>query len=62
MCYIPDGVSGKGAPFYRAKSDPILYGFQVEKNIIKVRIENLNNIIQHIQRIEVSVVSSESCP
>jgi len=61
-CYIPDGVSGKGAPFYRAKSDLILYGFQVEKNIIKVKIENLNNIIQHIQRIEVSVVSSESCP
>lgn len=60
-CYIPDSFAGKLPGFFNAGNDLILYGNQVEKNIIKIELNNMPTLLRDAERIELSVVAHENC-
>jgi len=62
QCYIPDSIAGKKPAFYNVGSTVALYGNQVEKNKIELRLTNMNEALKHIHNIELTVVDDGSCP
>lgn len=62
QCYIPDSVAGKKPAFYNVGSTLVLYGNQVEKNIIELSLTNMQDAIKQIQNIELTVVADDKCP
>ena len=62
QCYIPDSVAGKKPAFYNVGSTLVLYGNQVEKNIIELSLTNMQDAIKQIQNIELTVVTDDNCP
>lgn len=60
-CYVPDSFAGKQKPFFSAGNDLILYGNQVEKNIIKIELNNMPTLLRDAERIDLAVVAHESC-
>lgn len=60
-CYVPDSFVGKHPSFFDAGNDLIVYGNQVEKNIIKIQLNNMPTLLRDAEQINLSVVSHESC-
>jgi len=60
-CYVPDSIAGKQKAFFDAGYDLIVYGNQVEKNIIKIELNNMPTVLRDAERIDLSVVAHESC-
>jgi hypothetical protein len=62
QCYVPDSIAGKKPAFYNVGSTVALYGNQVEKNKIELRLTNMNEALKHIHNIELTVVDDGGCP
>jgi len=62
QCYVPDSIAGKKSAFYDLSSSLVVYGNQVEKNKIEVRLTNMNEALKYIHNIELTVVDDSSCP
>jgi len=60
-CYVPDSIAGKQKAFFDAGNDLIVYGNQVEKNIIKIELNNMPTVLRDAERIDLNVVAHESC-
>jgi hypothetical protein len=62
QCYVPDSITGKKSAFYDLGSSLVVYGNQVEKNKIEVRLTNMDEALKYIHNIELTVVDDSSCP
>jgi hypothetical protein len=62
QCYVPDSVVGKKPAFYDLGTTLVVYGNQTEKNLIELRLTNMEEAIKYIHNIELSVVDDSSCP
>lgn len=62
QCYIPDSIAGKKPAFYDASTHVIIFGNQVENNKIELIFNNMQEVIKHIQAIELSIVADNDCP
>lgn len=62
QCYVPDSISGKKPAFYDSSSHVVIFGNQVEHNKIELKFSNMEDVISHIQRIDVDVVTDNNCP
>jgi hypothetical protein len=60
-CFVPDSFVGKRPGFFNAESDLLVYGNQVEKNIIKLELRNMPTLLRDAERIDLAVVAHESC-
>ena len=60
-CYVPDSFAGKQRAMFSAGYELILYGNQVEKNIIKIDLINMPTLLRDAERIDLAVVAHESC-
>ncbi len=60
-CFVPDSFVGKRPAFFSTDVDLILYGNQVEKNIIKLELRNMPTLLRDAERIDLAVVSHKSC-
>jgi hypothetical protein len=60
-CYVPDSFTGKRPGVYSMGETLIIYGNQVENNIIRVYLTNMNEALRTIGRLELTVVEHESC-
>ena len=60
-CYIPESFTGKKPSLYSMGDTLIVYGNQVENNIIRLNVSNQQDTIRQIERFELKVVDSESC-
>jgi hypothetical protein len=62
QCYIPDSISGKKPAFYDASSHVVIFGNQVEKNKIELGFTNMGEVVSHIHRIDLDIVTDNDCP
>ena len=62
QCYVPDSVVGKKPAFYDLGTTLVVYGNQTEKNLIELRLTNMEEAIKHIHNIELTVVDDNNCP
>jgi len=62
QCYTPESITGKKPAFYNLGSTLVVYGNQTEKNVIELRLTNMQEAIKHIHSIELSVVDDSNCP
>jgi hypothetical protein len=62
QCYVLDSIVGKKPAFYNVGSTLALYGNQVEKNKIELRLTNMDEVLKHIQNIELTIVDDSGCP
>lgn len=60
-CYIPDSVAGNHPPMYSVGETLIVYGNQVENNIIRVSFDNMMHVLRSMNRIEMRVAGNETC-
>ena len=60
-CFVPDSFVGKRPAFFSTEVDLILYGNQVEKNIIKLELRNMPTLLRDAERIDLAVVAHKSC-
>jgi hypothetical protein len=61
-CFVPESFVGKRPGFFNAESNLlILYGNQVEKNIIKLELRNMPTLLRDAEKIELAVVAHKSC-
>ena len=60
-CFVPESFVGKKPAFFYAESNLILYGNQVEKNIIKLELRNMPTLLRDAENIDLAVVAHESC-
>ena len=62
QCYTPEAITGKKPAFYNLDTTLVVYGNQTEKNVIELRLTNMQEAIKHIHSIELSVVDDSNCP
>ena len=60
-CFVPDSFVGKRPGFFNAESNLLVYGNQVEKNIIKLELRNMPTLLRDAENIDLAVVAHESC-
>lgn len=60
-CYIPESFTGSKPGMYSLGDTLIIYGNQVENNIIRIHLSNMGEALKSIERLELSVVGYESC-
>jgi hypothetical protein len=60
-CFVPDSFVGKLPGFFNAESNLLVYGNQVEKNIIKLELRNMPTLLRDAENIDLAVVAHESC-
>ena len=61
QCYVPESFTGTKPSLYSMGDTLIVYGNQVENNIIRLHLSNMNDTIRSIERFELAVVSNETC-
>jgi hypothetical protein len=62
QCYVPDSIAGKKPAFYNLGSSLVVYGNQTEKNLIELRLTNMDEALKHVHNIELTIVDDSSCP
>lgn len=60
-CYAPESITGSKPGMYSLGDTLIIYGNQVENNIIRLHLSNMDDTIRSIERFELTVVGNESC-
>lgn len=61
QCYVPESFAGTKPSLYSMGDTLIIYGNQVENNIIRLHLSNMNDTIRLIERFELTVATNESC-
>jgi hypothetical protein len=62
QCYTSDSIVGKKPAFYNVGSTLALYGNQIEKNKIELRLTNMQDTLKQIQNIQLTIVTDDKCP
>lgn len=60
-CYVPESFTGRKPSLYSMGDTLIIYGNQIENNIIRIHLSNSHDTIRQISRLELNVVGHESC-
>lgn len=60
-CYVPESFTGRKPSLYSMGDTLIIYGNQIENNIIRIHLSNSHDTIRQISRLELNVVDHESC-
>jgi hypothetical protein len=60
-CFVPDSFTGRQKALFSARNNLFLYGNEVEKNIIKIQLQNMPTLLRDAENIDLAVVAHESC-
>lgn len=60
-CYLPESFTGRKPSLYSMGDTLIVYGNQIENNIIRINLANSNDAVRYIAKMELNVVGHESC-